>query len=184
MPKLSKQDQIHQEQNSGNQENTQMEEEKDDESSNNDKKENENIPKIDFTDIETKELEDSSQNKYDPEKYKKCFLPQNDLAKQITLITLKVMLIKIKTKTLKQQYENSDEVYIINKDWYEKWKKYSRYGTLKRIMKLYERYESKPIKYLPDVKLNPGIINNKDIMIRFKIDNKDGRNILVSKNNN
>ena len=184
MPKSSKQDQIHQEQNSGNQENTQMEEEKDDESSNNDKKENENIPKIDFTDIETKELEDSSQNKYDPEKYKKCFLPQNDLAKQITLITLKVMLIKIKTKTLKQQYENSDEVYIINKDWFEKWKKYSRYGTLKRIMKVYERYESKPIKYLPDEKLNPGIINNKDIMIRFKIDNKDGRNILVSKNNN
>ena len=184
MPKSSKQDQIHQEQNSGNQENTQMEEEKDDESSNNDKKENENIPKIDFTDIETKELEDSSQNKYDPEKYKKCFLPQNDLAKQITLITLKVMLIKIKTKTLKQQYENSDEVYIINKDWFEKWKKFSRYGTLKRIMKLYERYESKPIKYLPDEKLNPGIINNKDIMIRFKIDNKDGRNILVSKNNN
>ena len=184
MPKSSKQDQIHQEQNSGNQENTQMEEEKDDESSNNDKKENENIPKIDFTDIETKELEDSSQNKYDPEKYKKCFLPQNDLAKQITLITLKVMLIKIKTKTLKQQYENSDEVYIINKDWFEKWKKYSRYGALKRIMKVYEIYESKPIKYLPDEKLNPGIINNKDIMIRFKMGGEDGRNILVSKNNN
>ena len=73
MPKSSKQDQIHQEQNSGNQENTQMEEEKDDESSNNDKKENENIPKIDFTDIETKELEDSSQKTFTQTQLKSRF---------------------------------------------------------------------------------------------------------------
>ena len=183
MPKSSKKAQINEEQNPENQE---MEEEMDDETSNlnNEKKENKNIPKINFDNIENEKLVDSSLNEYDPIKYKKCFLPQNDLAKQITLITLKVMLIKKKIKTLKQQYENTDEVYIINKDWYEKWKKYSRYGTLKRIMKLYEKYESKPIKYTPDEKSNPGIINNKDLMIRFKVDNNDGRNILVSKNNN
>ena len=183
MPKSSKKDQINEEQNSENQE---MEEDMDNEISNlkNEKKENKNIPKINFDNIENEKLVDSSLNEYDPIKYKKCFLPQNDLAKQITLITLKVMLIKKKIKTLKQQYENTDEVYIINKDWYEKWKKYSRYGTLKRIMKVYERYESKPIKYTPDEKSNPGIINNKDLMIRFKVDNNDGRNILVSKNNN
>ena len=182
MPKSSKKDQINEEQNSEDQ----MEEEKDNETSNlnNEKKENKNIPKINFDNIENEKLVDSSLIEYDPIKYKKCFLPQNDLAKQITLITLKVMLIKKKIKTLKQQYENTDEVYIINKDWYEKWKKYSRYGTLKRIMKLYEKYESKPIKYTPDEKSNPGIINNKDLMIRFKVDNNDGRNILVSKNNN
>ena len=51
-------------------------------------------------------------------------------------------------------------------------------------MKVYARYESKPIEYTPDEKSNPGIINNKDLMIRFKVDNNDGRNILVSKNNN
>ena len=183
MPKSSKKAQINEEQNPENQE---MEEEMDNETSNlnNEKKENKNIPKINYDNIENEKLVDSSLNEYDPIKYKKCFLPQNDLAKQITLITLKVMLIKKKIKTLKQQYENTDEVYIINKDWYEKWKKYSRYGTLKRIMKLYEKYESKPIEYTPDEKSNPGIINNKDLMIRFKVDNNDGRNILVSKNNN
>ena len=183
MPKSSKKDQINEEQNSENQE---MEEEMVNETSNlnNEKKENKNIPKINYDNIENEKLVDSSLIEYDPIKYKKCFLPQNDLAKQITLITLKVMLIKKKIKTLKQQYENTDEVYIINKDWYEKWKKYSRYGTLKRIMKVYARYESKPIEYTPDEKSNPGIINNKDLMIRFKVDNNDGRNILVSKNNN
>ena len=156
MPKASKQGEINQEQNSENQGDIEMEEEKDNESSDNDKKENEKIPKIDYNNIENEELVDASLNKYIPEKYKKCFLPQNDLAKQITLITLKVMLIKIKTKTLKQQYENSDEIYIINKEWYEKWKKYSRYGTLKRIMKIYERYESKPIKY--SISLGPKLL--------------------------
>ena len=144
---------------------------------------NNNLIEIDVDNIQNETITDHSGLTYHPEKYKKCFLPQNDLAKEITLNTLKIMLIKIKIKAMKDIIKDSDEVFVINKLWYEKWKKYSRYGTLKRIMKIYEMYESNPIKFTPNEKLNPGEINNKDIMIRYRINDNDGRNILVSKYN-
>ena len=31
------------------------------------------------------------------------------------------------------------EVYIINGEWYDKWKTYSRYYTIKRIIRVYSR---------------------------------------------
>ena len=113
---------------------------------------NNNLIEIDVDNIQNETITDHSGFTYYPEKYKKCFLPQNDLAKEITLNTLKIMLIKIKIKAMKDIIKDSDEVFVINKLWYEKWKKYSRYGTLKRIMKIYEMYESNPIKFTPNEK--------------------------------
>ena len=184
MPKLSKTEPIKQDENSENQGGVHMDEENEIESSNLNNNNEQDKEQLNFDNIENEKLVDASQLTYDPERYKKCFIPENDLAKQMTLIALKVMLIKIKTKTSRQTFEKSDEIYLINKKWFDKWKKYSRYGTLKRIMKAYETYESKPIKYKPNESLNPGQINNKEIMIRYKINNNDGRNILVSKYNN
>jgi len=93
------------------------------------------------------------------------------------------MLIKIKIKAMKDIIKDPEEVFVINKLWYEKWKRYSRYGTLKRIMKIYELYENNQIKFTPNEKINPGEINNKEIMVRYRINDNDGRNILVSKYN-
>ena len=138
---------------------------------------------LDIKNIENEEIVDHSNITYYPEKYKKCFLPLSDLAKEITLNTLRVMLVQIKVKASKNIYKGSDEIYIINKNWYTKWKKFSRYNTLKRIRKVYEMYEKNPIKFNPKEQDIPGEINNKEIMIRFKINEKDGRNILVSQYN-
>ena len=142
-----------------------------------------NLIELDVDNIQNETIIDNSGFTYYPEKYKICFLPQNDLAKEITLNTLKIMLIKIKIKVNKDKIKDSDEVFVINKLWYEKWKRYSRYGTLKRIMKIYHMYENNPIKFKPNEKMNPGEINNKEIMIRYRINDNDGRNILVSKYN-
>ena len=135
---------------------------------------------INVNNIENEIIVDHSSNIYYPDRFKKCFIPENDLAKKITLNTLKIMLIKVKEKSMKEKIKGADEVYIINKSWYEKWKKFSRYGTLKRIMKAYEVYEKKPIKFKPNESNFPGEINNKELMIRYNINNNDGRNILVS----
>jgi len=144
---------------------------------------NNNLIEIDVENIQNETITDHSDFTYYPEKYQKSFLPQNDLAKEITLNTIKIMLIKIKLKAMKDIIKDSDEIFVINKLWYEKWKKYSRYGTLKRIMKVYDMYVNNPIKFTPNEKMNPGEINNKEIMIRYKINDNDGRNILVSKYN-
>ena len=106
-----------------------------------------NLIELDVDNIQNETIIDNSGFTYYPEKYKICFLPQNDLAKEITLNTLKIMLIKIKIKVNKDKIKDSDEVFVINKLWYEKWKRYSRYGTLKRIMKIYHMYENNPIKF-------------------------------------
>ena len=52
----------------------------------------EEIP--DLTGIEKEEIIDSSGFIYNQEKFNKCFIPENDLAKTISLITLKVLLSK------------------------------------------------------------------------------------------
>ena len=183
MPRKPGIDQLHPNINTINQTNSEMEQEPENENEIHPEIENNKINhfEIDITNIENETIIDHSGYIYNPEKHKKCFLPQTEYAEKLTKITLKVMLAKIKEKTLKDKYEGHDEIYIINKAWYEKWKKFCRYGTLKRIMKAYDTYERKPIKYNPKESESPGIINNKEIMIRFKLN--DGRNILVSKYN-
>ena len=137
----------------------------------------------DLTDIENEEITDPSGFKYIPERFWKCFILKKDLAKTLTSITLKFLLCKNKYPELKTKHHRVKEVYVINRSWYEKWKKYSRYPTFKRIIRTYENYERKPINFNPDEKSSPGIINNTDLLIRNKTSD-ESRNILVSKNNN
>ena len=63
------------------------------------------------------------------------------------------------------------------------WKKYTRYPTVKRCIKAYNTYVVNPIKYTPNEKMNPGQINNNNLYIKNNVNNNDGRNILISKNN-
>ena len=141
--------------------------------------------KIDLNNIEKGKIDSDSGFSYYPEKFKECFLPQNDLAKEITLNSLRVFLVKIIIKSnSKQKVIGADEIYVINKNWYEQWKKYARYGMLKRSITAYSTYKTNPRKFTPNEKDNPGQINNKDLFIKNKINIKDGRNILISKSNN
>ena len=141
----------------------------------------EEIP--DLTGIEKEEIIDSSGFIYNQEKFNKCFIPENDLAKTISLITLKVLLSKKKYANRNIKTFGPKEVYIISRIWFEKWKSYTRYETMKRIIRSYQTYEIRPIKYKPNEKDFPGEIKNSDLLIRNKNNEKD-RNILVSKSNN
>ena len=131
MPKFSKEINTRTESNTDNQTSSEMEQENESEihshssHPNNTDNNNNNIPELKIDNIENEIIVDCSDSTYYPEKYKKCFLPQNDLAKEITLNTLRIMLIKIKTKAKKEEkIRLSDEIYVVNKSWYEKWKAY------------------------------------------------------------
>ena len=141
--------------------------------------------KIDLYNIDKFIIDSDSGYSYEPDKFKECFIPQNDLAKEITLNTLKVFLVKVVIKSnSKKKVIGSDEMYIINKNWWGQWKKFSKYGTVGRTITAYSSYKDRPIKYTPIEKDNPGQINNNDLFIKNKINIKDGRNILISKTNN
>ena len=139
---------------------------------------------IDVNNIQNEIIDSQQGFTYYPDQLTRCFIPQNDLGKELTLITLKIFLIKLKIKSSKAKIKYSDELYIINKNWYDKWKQYSRYNTIKRTVKAFSTYAENPIKYTPNEKLNPGMINNKDIFIKNKDINDAGRHILISKTNN
>ena len=144
-------------------------------------KKEEEIP--DLTGIENEVILDRSNNQYIPERFSKCFIPQNEEAKNLTNITLKFFLCKKKYRYRDVKLHLPKEVYIISRSWYNKWKLYSKINTFKRIIKTYDLYESRPFPYTPKEKDFPGIIENKNLLIRNK-KNDESRNILVSKYNN
>ena len=142
------------------------------------------VKEIDLENFDKFIIESESGYEYSPEKFKECFKPQNDLAKEITAVTLKVFLVNMIIKSQpKVQFKGANEIYIINNNWYSMWKKYSKYGTVKRCIKAYSTYVVNPIKYTPSEKMNPGQINNNNLYIKNNVNNNDGRNILISKNN-
>ena len=145
------------------------------------REEEEEIP--DLTGIENEEIIDSSNNKYIPEQFSKCFIPQNEEAKKLTNITLRFFLCKKKYRNRQVKLHQPKEVYIISRSWCNKWKIFSRLNTFKRIIKAYQIYENRPIPYILKEKDFPGIIENKSLLIRNKT-NDVSRNILVSKYNN
>ena len=86
----------------------------------------EEIIKIDVNNIQNEIVESENGYTYYPDQLTRCFIPQTDLAKELTLITLKMHLINMKIKSLKNKVEGADEFYLINKDWYNKWKIYGQ----------------------------------------------------------
>ena len=72
----------------------------------------EEIEELDLENIEKFIIDSESGYSYNPEEFKDCFIPQNDLAKEITLNTLKVRLVKLSIKSNpKIKYKGSDEIY-------------------------------------------------------------------------
>ena len=145
----------------------------------NEKEEEDIIP--DLTGIEEENITDTNGGTYEQEKFEKCIVLKDDLSKKIKSDTLKFLLVKKKYKERSIKIYGPKEVYIINSKWYNNWKQYSRYSTMKRIIKSYDTYAQRPIP-IPYEKYFPGEINNNDLLIRNKINDKD-RNILLSKNN-
>ena len=130
--------------------------------------------------IEKESITDNSGSTYIPEKFEKCFIAESEEAKKLKLITLRFLLAKKKYPNRNPKLNKPSKLYMISKAWYEEWLKFSKYKTMKRIIKSYNTYEDRPIMYKPENLKNPGKIKNEDLLIRNKI-GKDERNILASK---
>lgn len=137
---------------------------------------------INLIDIKKERIIDSNNNEYIPEIFNKCLIPQNDTAKEIMSIALKIILFKMKYDFRKIKTCKNEELYLVSKIWYRKFQEYSKMNTMKRIIKSYGSYAHRPIHFTPNQSLNPGKIFFEELFIRNKI-GKDSRNILISKYN-
>ena len=89
----------------------------------------------------------------------------------------------LKRTTMKRGKLN--EVYVISKTWYKKWKEYTMYGFIKRSSKHPEVYKNRPKPYTLNPLAHPGKIDNSDLLVPISdfLNNRDisdPKNIVIS----
>ena len=120
--------------------------------------------------------------------------PDDDIYKTCTVTTKEEEEIRFQGRAiqiLEQKKRKSmkkgqlNEVYVISKSWYSKWKEYSQYAFIKRSTKRPEFYKNrpKPFKLIPEH--HPGKIDNSDLLVPMSDflnnqDVNDAKNLVIS----
>ena len=113
------------------------------------------------------ELIDKKGLKYDKEKAEKAMIGENDEAQNILNDAREIYVNEIKyRKNIQKVSHKEKDVYLISQQWFKKWKEYVRYKTVKKTCRTPEIYiKMKPITFKLKPELNPGEINNDDIIM-------------------
>ena len=119
-------------------------------------------------DIEKNELINRSGYTIKPDLIEKAMIGDSEEANQILKEAREIYLNEIRYRYLiNNNFYRDDDLYIISKEWYKKWKEYVRYKTVKKTCKTPEIYiKIKPISFTVKPELYPGPINNDDIIIK------------------
>ena len=117
---------------------------------------------------EDKIIVDRNGYKYIPEQVEKAMVADSEEGNQILKETREIYLNEIRHRyNINNYLYKDDDLYIISKEWYEKWKKYVKYKTVKKTCRTPEIYiKIKPITFTIKPELYPGPITNDDILIK------------------
>ena len=117
---------------------------------------------------EDKIIVDRNGYKYIPEQVEKAMVADSEEGNQILKETREIYLNEIRYRyNINNYLYKDDDLYIISKEWYEKWKKYVKYKTVKKTCRTPEIYiKIKPITFTIKPELYPGPITNDDILIK------------------
>ena len=117
---------------------------------------------------EDKIIVDRNGYKYIPEQVEKAMVADSEEGNQILKETREIYLNEIRyIYNINNYLYKDDDLYIISKEWYEKWKKYVKYKTVKKTCRTPEIYiKIKPITFTIKPELYPGPITNDDILIK------------------
>ena len=121
-------------------------------------------------DIEKNELINRSGYTIKPDLIEKAMIGDSEEANQILKEAREIYLNEIRYRYLiNNNFYRDDDLYIISKEWYKKWKEYVKYKTVKKTCRTPEIYiKMKPITFKIKPELNPGEIDNDDIIIKYK----------------
>ena len=78
--------------------------------------------------------------------------------------------LRFKDKIKERSFE-INEVYLIEKNWYRKWKNFIHYNDIKKTASYREDYVNNPIQFITDKNNNPGQIINTFLLIEDKPEN-------------
>ena len=90
-------------------------------------------------------------------------------------------LNKILYKKFLSKNKKLKNIYLLNKNWYEKWKKYVNYGKIKRTSENSEIYIKKnpKVKFTIDENFFPGKINNIELL-NINESDLNNNNLIIS----
>ena len=124
------------------------------------------------------EIIDKYGNKYNKELIDKTIITENKESEKILSLARKIYFNEVLYHNDIKKFKYSNEIYLINAEWYNKFKEYIRYKEVKRTSRNPELYLSKkPIIYKLDSNKFPGEINNASLII------KDEKDCLLPNNN-
>ncbi len=113
------------------------------------------------------ELVDKKGFRYNKDLAEKAMIGENEETTNILNEAREIYLNEIRYRKDIQMVSHKDkDLFIVSKLWYEKWKNYVRYKTVKKTCRTPEIYiKMKPITLKLKPELYPGEINNDDIII-------------------
>ena len=123
-------------------------------------------------------IEDKYGNIYNKNLFNKVIITEDEESQKILNLANEIYLNEIffRKKIKIKQY--SDEIYLISYEWYNKFKEYSHYKKIKRVIRNIDIYSlKKQIVFKLDSNKFPGQINNESLII------KDDNNNLLLPNN-
>ena len=125
---------------------------------------------IDDLDNNEDELVDKKGNKIKKDLAEKAMIGDSEEANLILNDAREIFINEIKYRKKMQMISyNEYEFYYVSQKWYKKWKEYVKYKTVKKTCRTPEIYiKMKPITFKIKPELNPGEIDNDDIIIKYK----------------
>ena len=125
---------------------------------------------IDDLDNNEDELVDKKGNKIKKDLSEKAMIGDSEEANLILNDAREIFINEIKYRKKMQMISyNEYEFYYVSQKWYKKWKEYVKYKTVKKTCRTPEIYiKMKPITFKIKPELNPGEIDNDDIIIKYK----------------
>jgi hypothetical protein len=117
---------------------------------------------------EDNDILNRSVYKYQPELIEKAMIGDTEEANELLKEPREIYLNEIHYRySINNNLYREKDLYIISKEWYEKWKNYVKYKTVKKTCKTPEIYiKIKPISFTIKPELYPGPINNDNIVIK------------------
>ena len=114
------------------------------------------------------ELIDKKGNVFNRELAEKAMYGETEELNEIVKDSREIYLNEIRYRKTIQMNNYLNDIYLVNQNWYNKWKEYVKYPQIKKTCKNPEIYlKIKPLIYKAKPENNPGIILNKDLLPEF-----------------
>ena len=132
--------------------------------------------------LSIEQLKNKNGTPFSVVEFKKSMIVNEEFDKQYYQMGLMFYIYELRFKDkIKRRDKDINEVYIIEKSWYRKWKNFVNYNDIKKVASNLEESINNPYLYKINQNNNPGQIINSGLVIEEKPENLFSENDLPLK---